>query len=112
MTQAHIGVIGVGTMGSALALNFAEKGQDVALWNLELSAVDRLIASAGDLAAVLMIPAGAPVDQTIAALRPLLSAGDTIIDGGNSDFSRYDDPNDNSGKSGAVLFGDWCVWRR
>ena len=107
MTQAHIGVIGVGTMGSALALNFAEKGHDVALWNLELEAVDRLIASAGDLATrlqrcetlidmvaalpvprsiVLMIPAGAPVDQTIAALRPLLSAGDTIIDGGNSDF--------------------------
>ena len=107
MTKAHIGVIGVGTMGSALALNFAEKGHDVALWNLELEAVDRLIASAGDLATrlqrcetlidmvaalpmprsiVLMIPAGAPVDQTIAALRPLLSAGDTIIDGGNSDF--------------------------
>ena len=107
MTQAHIGVIGVGTMGSALALNFAEKGHDVALWNLELEAVDRLIASAGDLATrlqrcetlidmvaalpvprsiVLMIPAGAPVDQTIAALRPLLSAGDTIIDGGNSYF--------------------------
>ena len=35
---------------------------------------------------VLMIPAGRPVDQTIAALLPLLSAGDTIIDGGNSDF--------------------------
>ena len=107
MTKAHIGVIGVGTMGSALALNFAEKGHDVALWNLELEAVDRLIASAGDLATrlqrcetlidmvaalpvprsiVLMIPAGAPVDQTIAALRPLLSPGDTIIDGGNSDF--------------------------
>ena len=107
MTQAHIGVIGVGTMGSALALNFAEKGQNVALWNLELDMVDRLIASAGDLSArlqrfesladlvtalpvpraiVLMIPAGRPVDQTIAALLPLLSAGDTIIDGGNSDF--------------------------
>jgi 6-phosphogluconate dehydrogenase len=100
MTKAHIGVIGVGTMGSALALNFAEKGHDVALWNLELEAVDRLIASAGDLATrlqrcetlidmvaalpvprsiVLMIPAGAPVDQTIAALRPLLSAGDTLL---------------------------------
>ena len=107
MTQAHIGVIGVGTMGSALALNFAEKGQNVALWNLELDMVDRLIASAGDLSArlqrcesladlvtalpvprtiVLMIPAGRPVDETIAALLPLLSAGDTIIDGGNSDF--------------------------
>ena len=48
MTQAHIGVIGVGTMGSALALNFAEKGQNVALWNLDLDMVDRLIASAGD----------------------------------------------------------------
>ena len=107
MTQAHIGVIGVGTMGSALALNFAEKGQNVALWNRDLDMVDRMIASAGDLSArlqrcesladlvaalplpraiVLMIPAGTPVDQTIAALRPLLSAGDTIIDGGNSDF--------------------------
>ena len=92
MTQAHIGVIGVGTMGSALALNFAEKGQNVALWNLELDMVDRL--SLADLvtalpvprAIVLMIPAGRPVDQTIAALLPLLSAGDTIIDGGNSDF--------------------------
>jgi 6-phosphogluconate dehydrogenase len=31
-----------------------------------------------------MVPAGDPVDQTIAALVPHLSAGDTIIDGGNS----------------------------
>ena len=32
----------------------------------------------------LMVPAGAPVDQTIDLLTPHLSAGDTIIDGGNS----------------------------
>ena len=32
----------------------------------------------------LMVPAGAPVDQTIEALLPHLSAGDVIIDGGNS----------------------------
>ena len=32
----------------------------------------------------LMIPAGAPVDQTLEQLRPLLSAGDLIVDGGNS----------------------------
>ena len=132
MTQAHIGVIGVGTMGSALALNFAEKGHDVALWNLELEAVDRLIASAGDLATrlqrcetlidmvaalpvprsiVLMIPAGAPVDQTIGALRPLLSPGDTIIDGGNSDFR--DTITRTKGLSrGSVLLGYWRVWWR
>jgi 6-phosphogluconate dehydrogenase len=34
----------------------------------------------------LMVPAGEPVDQTIAALVPNLSAGDTIIDGGNTNY--------------------------
>jgi 6-phosphogluconate dehydrogenase len=34
----------------------------------------------------IMVPAGEPVDQTIASLLPLLSAGDIIIDGGNSNF--------------------------
>jgi len=34
----------------------------------------------------IMVPAGDPVDQTIAALVPSLSKGDVIIDGGNSNF--------------------------
>jgi 6-phosphogluconate dehydrogenase len=34
----------------------------------------------------LMVPAGAPVDSTIASLLPHLSEGDTIIDGGNSNY--------------------------
>jgi 6-phosphogluconate dehydrogenase len=33
-----------------------------------------------------MVPAGDPVDQTIATLKPLLAPGDVIIDGGNSNF--------------------------
>src|SRR5215475_12934093 len=33
-----------------------------------------------------MVPAGKPVDDTIATLKPMLSAGDIIIDGGNSNF--------------------------
>jgi|TARA_B110000259_G_scaffold31620_1_gene34689 6-phosphogluconate dehydrogenase len=107
MIQANMGLIGVGTMGSALALNIAEHGHDVALWNLDFAAVDGLIASAGNLASrlvrcetvkalvgaipkpraiILLVPAGAPVDIIIDELIPLLSAGDTIIDGGNSDF--------------------------
>ena len=107
MTQANMGLIGVGTMGSALALNIAENGHDVAIWNLDLSAVDALIASAGDLvprlircdeisnlvhslpaprAIILLVPAGKAVDRCIDELLPLLSSGDTIIDGGNSDF--------------------------
>ncbi|MBV9787082.1 MAG: decarboxylating 6-phosphogluconate dehydrogenase [Chloroflexi bacterium] len=32
----------------------------------------------------IMVPAGAPVDSTIAALQPMLQAGDILIDGGNS----------------------------
>jgi 6-phosphogluconate dehydrogenase len=34
----------------------------------------------------LMVPAGEPVDQTIAALLPQLASGDVIIDGGNSNY--------------------------
>ena len=107
MTQANMGLIGTGTMGSALALNIAENGYDIAIWNLDLSAVDLLIASAGDLAPrlarcdkiinlvhnlaapraiILLVPAGKAVDSCIDELLPLLSPGDTIIDGGNSDF--------------------------
>ena len=107
MRQANMGLIGVGTMGSALALNIAEQGHDVAVWNLDLAAVDGLIASAGNLAPrlvrcdtiealvvampvpraiILLVPAGDPVDLNIDALIPFLATGDTIIDGGNSDF--------------------------
>jgi 6-phosphogluconate dehydrogenase len=34
----------------------------------------------------LMIPAGAPVDETISELLPLISAGDVLVDGGNSNY--------------------------
>ena len=34
----------------------------------------------------LMVPAGQVVDDTIAQLRPLLATGDTVIDGGNSNY--------------------------
>jgi 6-phosphogluconate dehydrogenase len=34
----------------------------------------------------IMVPAGDPVDQTIAELRPALGEGDIVIDGGNSNF--------------------------
>lgn len=107
MTTASMGLIGVGTMGSALALNMAENGHDISLYNLDASTIDTLISNAGDLAPrlaktesvealvasmqspraiILLVPAGAPVDASIDALLPLLKSGDTIIDGGNSDF--------------------------
>ena len=107
MERADIGLIGVGTMGSALALNIADKGYDLAIWNLKMLSVDALIESAGNLAPrlhkcdnianlvnalttprviILLVPAGQAVDDSIDGLLPHLSQGDTIIDGGNSDF--------------------------
>lgn len=106
--QADIGVYGLGTMGSALALNLAEKGFDVAVTNREHDWVDQFVRDAGGLAAkihpakdlesfvarlktprvvLFMIPSGAPMDAMIDRTLPLLAEGDTLIDGGNADFN-------------------------
>ncbi|WP_341862174.1 NADP-dependent phosphogluconate dehydrogenase [Gymnodinialimonas sp. 57CJ19] len=107
MYKADIGLIGLGTMGSALALNIAEKGFKVAVWNRTAATTQAFVKEAGDLAAnvvatqtleeltaalkgpraiILMVPAGAPVDQQIAALDPFLDAEDMVIDAGNANF--------------------------
>ena len=104
---ADIGVYGLGTMGSALALNLADNGFDVAVTNRETKRIDGFVAEAGPLAdrlapaltledfvaaiapprtILFMIPSGAPMDAMIDAILPLLGAGDTIIDAGNADF--------------------------
>ena len=107
MTHAQIGLIGLGTMGSMLALNIAEKGFKIAVWNRTTAVTHDFAAGAGELAAqitptetltelvaaiakpraiILMVPAGQPVDDQIAALRPLLDRDDLIIDAGNALF--------------------------
>ncbi|MEO0938110.1 MAG: NADP-dependent phosphogluconate dehydrogenase [Pseudomonadota bacterium] len=107
MSTADIGVYGLGTMGRALALNFAEKGFAVAVSNREAAWIAPFLEEAKNVGTVtghaelaefvqsiktprtilMMIPSGQPVDDMIAALRPHLGEGDTIIDGGNSDFN-------------------------
>lgn len=107
MSNADIGLIGLGTMGAALALNIADKGFDIAVWNRTTETTHSFRAAAGDLAVrimptvtladlvaaikppraiILMVPAGEAVDDQIAALRPLLDADDMIIDAGNANF--------------------------
>lgn len=105
--HAQIGLIGLGTMGSMLALNIAEKGFRIAVWNRTTAVTHDFAAGAGELAAkivptdsladlvaviakpraiILMVPAGQAVDDQIAALRPLLDHDDLIIDAGNALF--------------------------
>jgi 6-phosphogluconate dehydrogenase len=105
MSVSTFGVIGLGTMGRNLALNIEEHGFPTAVWNLETDWTDAFLrdhpkgkfAGAKTLDALvqdldrprrimIMIPAGAPVDQTIQKLQPLLAPGDILIDGGNSYF--------------------------
>ncbi len=107
MSKAQIGVYGLGTMGSALALNMAENGFEVAVTNRETSWIDDFVTEAADLAGNLhahdtleafvadlatprvilfMIPSGKPMDMMLDAIIPLLEPGDTVIDGGNADF--------------------------
>lgn len=105
--SSEIGLIGLGTMGAALALNIAEKGFDIAVWNRTAQVTHDFHKGAGDLAAritptdsleafvhaiktpraiILMVPAGDVVDAQIEALRPLLGPDDLIIDAGNANF--------------------------
>ncbi|WP_300063494.1 NADP-dependent phosphogluconate dehydrogenase [uncultured Roseobacter sp.] len=105
--SSEIGLIGLGTMGSALALNIAEKGFDIAVFNRTAQVTRDFHSEAGDLAEritptetleafvgalaepraiILMVPAGEIVDAQIDALRPLLGPDDLIIDAGNANF--------------------------
>jgi len=107
MAKSEIGLIGLGTMGSALALNIAEKGHSIAVFNRTTATTHAFAAEAGPLAEkvtptetledfvaalaepraiILMVPAGQPVDDQIEALMPLLGADDLIIDAGNANF--------------------------
>ncbi|RDE08472.1 NADP-dependent phosphogluconate dehydrogenase [Pelagibacterium lacus] len=106
--KADLGVLGLGTMGAMLALNFAEKGFDVALFNRTVEKAARLRDDTPDLAGrlhpqasledfvaglatprviVLMVNAGTAVDDQIDALLPMLARGDIVIDAGNTDFN-------------------------
>jgi 6-phosphogluconate dehydrogenase len=51
----------------------------------------------------IMVPAGKPVDDTIAEMLPLLSEGDAIIDGGNSNFHDTIRRSEELGKKGIAF---------
>ncbi|MFE4354089.1 decarboxylating NADP(+)-dependent phosphogluconate dehydrogenase [Peribacillus butanolivorans] len=109
-----IGVIGLGVMGSNIALNMASKGEQVAVYNYTRDLTDQLVAKLDSQSLhpyyeiqdfvksletprkiFLMVTAGKPIDSVINSLLPHLESGDIIMDGGNSHYEdterRYDE---------------------
>ncbi|MGD9872772.1 MAG: decarboxylating NADP(+)-dependent phosphogluconate dehydrogenase [Kiritimatiellia bacterium] len=103
---ADIGVIGLAVMGENLILNMESKGFTVACFNRTAARVEEFTAgrakdkniigcrTLAELVAslqrprkiMMMVRAGAAVDDLIESLLPLLEPGDIIIDGGNSHY--------------------------
>ena len=105
MNNRQIGVIGLAVMGKNLALNIESKGFSVSVYNRSPEVTDKFKNEAGDKnieftysleefansleqprKIMIMVKAGRPVDETIEKLKPHLSPGDILIDGGNSFF--------------------------
>ena len=97
----QIGVIGLGRMGGNIARRLLRGGHDCVVFDANPAATATLAAegatpadSLADLvsklapprAAWVMLPAGAVTGQAVQTLGDLMAAGDTIIDGGNSNF--------------------------
>jgi 6-phosphogluconate dehydrogenase len=95
----QIGIVGLGRMGANMARRLMRKQHEVVVYDLKQASVAALekegAVGATDFADLakklakpravwLMVPAGAPTEETIEHLRPFLEGGDTIIDGGNS----------------------------
>jgi len=107
MEKSDIGLIGLAVMGQNLVLNMADHGFSVTVFNRTASKTEEFMQGPAKGKAVLgtedlhefvkhlkrprrvmlMVKAGAPVDDCIQQLVPLLEAGDIIIDGGNSHFT-------------------------
>jgi 6-phosphogluconate dehydrogenase len=102
---ARFGVAGMGVMGQSLALNVADHGFRVAVWDRHPERLEDLRhkgapenltghAELKDFVAalerprriLLMVTAGAAVDAMLERLEPLLEPGDMVLDGGNSWF--------------------------
>jgi len=97
----QLAMIGLGKMGGNMTERLLRGGHSVVVYDRSADAVDRTVKlgatgarSLSDVVSKLsaprivwiMVPAGQPVDDTIAELMKELKRGDVIIDGGNSNF--------------------------
>jgi len=104
--RSRIGLVGLAVMGQNVALNIAEKGFPISVYNRSSSKTDDTVRRAekegladrlagyhdmrdfvqslqAPRTVVMLVKAGAPVDATIKGLCEHLEPGDCIVDGGN-----------------------------
>lgn len=124
-TKADIGIVGLAVMGQNLILNFNDHGYTVCAYNRTISKVDEFLSKEAKGTKVigthsieelvrnlkkprkimLMIKAGAPVDEFIKMVVPFLDNGDIIIDGGNSLYTDTERRVKELGKLGILFVG-------
>jgi 6-phosphogluconate dehydrogenase len=124
MSKQHLGVVGLGVMGSNLALNAESKGFPAAGFDVNKEKVEKFeagtrgknIVAARTLKEfvealetprriLMMVPAGAPVDAVLKDLGPFLSREDIVIDGGNSYFKDTERRAKELDRAGLSFFG-------
>jgi len=117
--KSEFGLFGLGVMGKSLSRNLAQKGFNISIFNREVKGVEEDVAknfkknhkeletsqAFSDIEAfvhslqtprkiMLMVNAGKITDEVIEGLIPILTEGDVLIDGGNSNYlktkERYD----------------------
>ncbi len=97
----RIGMVGLGRMGANMARRLCRGGHQVVAWDRSPEAL-RALDGQGPVAAPtmealvarleppraawVMVPAGAPTEETVLRLGERLAAGDVVVDGGNSYF--------------------------
>src|SRR5512138_100244 len=97
----QLGMIGLGRMGANMARRLMRGGHSCVVYDRSADAVKALTSEGANgvdsIAAMIsemakprhiwiMVPAGAPTEQTVHELGDMLEPGDAIIDGGNSYF--------------------------
>ncbi|HZL46413.1 MAG TPA: NADP-dependent phosphogluconate dehydrogenase [Opitutaceae bacterium] len=106
--HSDVGLIGLAVMGQNLALNIADHGFQLSVYNRTTEKTTKFVAenpnTPGGLVGtttlqefvqsvstprkvILLVQAGAPTDAVIDSLVPLLQAGDIIVDGGNAKWT-------------------------
>jgi 6-phosphogluconate dehydrogenase len=97
----RLGMVGLGKMGGNMVQRLIRGGHEVAVFDLNAEAVQKVadagatpVGSLAELVGALqaprvvwvMVPAGDPTEQTLRSLADLVHPGDVLIDGGNSNF--------------------------